>query len=246
VTSVRKRGRLAKVPGRIPDAVRHWRHLRPSISMETVRALTPSLVRRLGVQGIVWTVDGTLMPCSGDSIAVGLAPAYEALRRQPGLRHLVLADGGGEARFEQVAAIFPDLPVLRSYRSGGRLFVRRRRGSEERWYAWPQPDQRDSGASGNAGVPAEGATGDIAAPPGARPLHRVTAQLIGFALRELECEVAARAVMIGCRYFAEIGPANAAGLQTIRVETVEPESFPAAERIVRRAEEVIFGGARSR
>ncbi len=81
--------------GRIPLLLRH---MRPTCELPGVAALDPALLRGLGVRGLIWDVDGTLMRRGDRSVAPDLHAALSPLLADPGLRHVVLSNCG-EARF---------------------------------------------------------------------------------------------------------------------------------------------------
>ena len=75
----------------LPRIVTLSRHMRPTMRVESVTALDSPLMKSLGVHGVIWDVDGTLMRRHGTSVAPHLADAFALLVAAPTLRHVVLS-----------------------------------------------------------------------------------------------------------------------------------------------------------
>jgi len=201
------------------------RHMRATCELPGIEALDPALLRRLGARGVVWDVDGTLMRRGDRSVAPGPQGALASLLAVPGVRHVILSNCG-EARFTELATIFPDIPLLRIYRSAvGQLVYRRRQGGEERF----------RGASGQwRPFP------PVAELEGARALRKPAAPLLRFALAELGLENPAQAAVVGDQRLTDVAAASLAGCLSIKVPTLGRESFPVPVRLLQLAEEAAY------
>ncbi len=201
------------------------RHMRATCDLPALDALEPALLRRLGVRGLIWDVDGTLMRRGDRSVAAGPHAALARLVAEPALRHVILSNCG-EARFLELAALFPALPLLRAYRTaaGGTVY-RVRTGTEERW-------------RGQAGR--WGQFPPVAELVGARALRKPSPELVPFALSELGLDHPAHAAAIGDQRLTDVAGANVAGCLSLKVPTLGRESFPVPVRVLQWTEETVY------
>lgn len=204
--------------GRIPLLLQH---MRATCELPGVAALDPALLRRLGVRGLIWDVDGTLMRRGDRSVAPDLHAALALLGAEPGLRHVILSNCG-EARFLELAAIFPAVPLLRAYRTaGGDVVYRRRTGEVERW--------RSGTAQWRTSRPEEELSG-------AQALRKPSPILVSFALAELALASPAHVAAVGDQRLTDVAAANLAGCLSIKVPTLGRETFPLPVRLLQVAE----------
>ncbi len=208
--------------GRIPLLLRH---MRATCDLRDLAALEPALLRRLGVRGVIWDVDGTLMRRGDRSVAAGPHAALAALVAEPGLRHVILSNCG-EARFLELAAIFPAIPLLRAYRApDGTVVYRVRTGPEERW--------RSGAGQWSLFPPVERLAG-------ARALRKPSPELVRFAVASLGLENPAHAAAVGDQRLTDVAGASLAGCLSLKVPTLGRESFPLPVRLLQRAEEAAY------
>lgn len=193
--------------------------LRPTFHLAGVHELDPDFVRDHRIEGFIWDVDGTLMGHYRTAVAERLQPAFQRLQEMPGLRHVILSNCG-EARYLQLAELFPTLPVLRAYRTPDAILFRRRIGDRDEWLT----------ADGSPARPAVGA----------RQVKKPALALMEFAVRELQPRRREAIVMVGDQYVTDIAGANAAGVRSIKVPTLEPASFPAALRRLQVLDRALF------
>ncbi|MFQ5747056.1 MAG: YqeG family HAD IIIA-type phosphatase [Gemmatimonadota bacterium] len=199
----------------LPRLLSVSRHLRPTLHLDSVAELTPEFLRARGIRTVIWDVDGTLMPWHARDVEPALAPAFEALLRAEGVRHVILSNCSDE-RLAELGRLFPGVPVLKGYDTPEGRRCRRLLGGVDGW-----TDARD------APSPAE-----------ARPIRKPDAALVAFALEEAGETEARRAAMVGDQYMTDIAGANLAGVQSIKVRTVARSTFPFAVRWFQRIEEV--------
>ena len=193
------------------------RHMRATWEVPGIDALQPAALERLGIRGIVWDVDGTLMRRGDTSVAGHLQSALDRLLAGGRIRHAIVSNCG-EARFLALSRIFPEVPLLRVYRAPARLLRRLRLGDAERW---------------SPGLPAAGEL------ESARALRKPSPELMRFALAELGLP-AAQVALVGDQRLTDIACANLAGLRSVKVQTLGRESFPFAVRCLQRAEEAAY------
>ncbi|MEO7041275.1 MAG: HAD hydrolase-like protein [Gemmatimonadaceae bacterium] len=199
------------------------RHMRPTIRLNGIDTLDAAVMKAFGVRGVMWDVDGTLMRRHGTAVAPHLAQAFARLAGDPALCHVILSNCD-ERRFVQLASIFPTIPIIRAYATDRGLIVRRRIGDDDTWSdVRPMHHQRPTGA-----------------------LRKPSLAIFRVALEALEGVSPAHALMVGDQYLTDIAPANMLGVITVKVNTVEPRSFPVAVRALQMAERVLFSLSPSR
>jgi len=206
---------VATVIQGLPGIATLSRHMRPTMRIGSVASLDAELIRSLGIRGMIWDVDGTLMRHHGTAVAPHLADTFARLVADPALRHVVLSNCD-EDRFVQLSSIFPAIPIIRVYDGDSGLLVRRRVGDD------------DSGP----------APGDLHHRH--RALRKPSVAMVGAALDALGCASPAHALMVGDQYLTDIAPANMLGVRTAKVRTVDPRSFPMMVRALQVAERVLY------
>ncbi len=201
------------------------RRIRPTFHLDSVNGLSAGRVRDLGVEAVLWDVDGTLMAHHAGRVDPALAAGFEDLLRAPGLRHAIVSNCQ-EARFAELGEIFPAVPVLLGYETGAGAAFRVRRGPRASW--------RGPGAA------AASSTGD-GTPGELRPIRKPSRRLVRAALEELDiADRPEAALMVGDQYFTDIASANLAGVRSAKVPTLHRASFPAPVRWSQRLEAVLY------
>lgn len=191
-----------------------WLKSTPTFHLDSVAAIDDVFVRDHRIAGMIWDVDGTLMERHGSALSPAVRATFERLTAMPGLglRHVILSNCG-EDRFRELGRIFPHIPVLKAYRTADGWLFRRLLGSQDDW-----------------------SEADASYRVGARPIRKPSLELTEFAIRELACEPE-RVVMVGDQYFTDVVGANLAGIRSIKVPTLNRESFPLMVRWLQRLEE---------
>ena len=199
----------------LPRAGSLLRQLRPTLHIADILSLRPGFLESLNVRGLIWDVDGTLMPNHAQAVAPQFERAFQRLLDLPSLRHVILSNSG-ERRLLELGSIFPSIPVLRAYRTKNGLSYRRLLGGTESW----------SGASSTA--------------RGTSMIKKPHPVLIEFAVRELGLSDRAQALMVGDQYFTDVAGANLGHVRSIKVQTLAPESFELPVRLFQLVESRIF------
>jgi predicted HAD superfamily phosphohydrolase YqeG len=201
------------------------REIRPTSHFDSVNGLSPGRLRDLGVEAVLWDVDGTLMAHHAGRVDPALAAGFEDLLGAPGLRHAIVSNCQ-EARFAELGEIFPAIPVVLGYETEAGAAFRVRRGRRESW--------RGPGAAA--------ASSDGGRPPTElRPIRKPSRGLVQAALEELNvADRPAAALMVGDQYFTDIASANLAGVRSVKVPTLHRASFPAPVRWSQRLEAVLY------
>lgn len=213
----------------LPRIYRLWSQLTPTFELPSIASIDEAFICEHGIRGIIWDVDGTLMPRHGTAVAPHCADSFRRLMSLPDLRHVILSNCG-EERYLQLGKMFPDVPVLRGYgTASGALFRRLLRGED---------------SLGEAELRA-------LLGGGARQLRKPNVALVNFAVGELACEQRDSVVAVGDQYFTDVAGANLAGIRSIKVPTLARGSFPLAIRQLQRLEVYAhrlraFGGHRRR
>ncbi|WP_419857923.1 HAD hydrolase-like protein [Candidatus Palauibacter irciniicola] len=209
----------------LPRLASMSRRIRPTFHLDSVNGLSAGRLRDLGVEAVLWDVDGTLMAHHAGRVDPALAPGFEDLLRAPGLRHAIVSNCQ-EARFAELGEIFPAIPVMLGYETGAGAAFRVRRGPRESW--------RGPGAAA-ASSAGDGSPGDL------RPIRKPSRRLVRAALEELGvADRPAAALMVGDQYFTDIASANLAGVRSVKVPTLHRASFPAPVRWSQRLEAVLY------
>lgn len=211
----------------LPRLARLLREIRPTLHLDTVNGLSAGRLRDLGVEVVLWDVDGTLMAHHAGRVDPALAAGFEGLLGAPGLRHAIVSNCQ-EARFVELGEIFPAVPVILGYETGAGAAFRVRRGPVESW--------RGPGAAVVRGSSAgDRVAGDR------QPIRKPSRRLVQAALEELGvADRPAGALMVGDQYFTDIASANLAGVRSIKVPTLHRASFPAPVRWSQRLEAVLY------
>lgn len=201
----------------VPRLAALLKHMRPEEHLAGLDDLERHYLPAHPIQGIIWDVDGTLMPRHGLGIAPALEPVFSRLLARTDLRHAILSNCG-ETRFMELGRIFRDIPVLRTYRQGsGRIYRRLWRG-EDRW------------------TPSDGAARVDA---GAEPVRKPDVELIEYAVLELGTPKR-QTLMVGDQYLTDVVGANLAGIRSVKLPTLDRASFPLPVRLMQRAEAMAY------
>ena len=222
----------------LPRLRRLSREIRPTFHLDSVNEMSPGALRDLGVEAVLWDVDGTLMGHHEDSVDPALAPAFETLLAATGLRHAIVSNCQ-EERFAELGTIFPEVSAVLGYETRTGPVFHIRRGAADEW--------RGRGAAGGAepasapgGAELAGATGGADAGI-LRPIRKPSRRLVRAALEELDlADRPDAALMVGDQYFTDIASANLAGVRSVKVRTLHRGSFPAPVRLSQRLEGVLY------
>lgn len=192
--------------------------MRPSVHLPDIRALDEEFLRTHDVRGLIWDVDGTLMPHHNLEIDEAFRETFDRLLRRNGLRHVILSNCG-EERLAELGRIFPEVPVVKAYVGDPGPVARRLVGGRESWLDLE---------------------GRPVSPEGLSPVKKPSALPIRLALREMEDPPPEQVFMVGDQYFTDIAGANLGGVRSVKVPTWERASFPLVLRAFQRFESVLF------
>jgi predicted HAD superfamily phosphohydrolase YqeG len=191
--------------------------MRPTWRVESLAEVTPAFLRANGVRGLIWDVDGTLCGDRRRELLPESAGPFKALLADEGFCHVILSNAS-EERFLQLGEMFPTIPILRGYALRGELLFRKiARGTD----CWTREELAARLAAG------------------AHVVRKPSAELIELALRELAC-AKEEAVMIGDQYLTDVAGANLAGVRSIKLPTLAPETFRRTVRLGQIAENVVY------
>jgi predicted HAD superfamily phosphohydrolase YqeG len=177
--------------------------MQPTWHAATIDALTPAFLEQQQVRGVIWDVDGTLTSHHGAQVEPALAPAFRRLVEASNVRHVIVSNAP-DARFTQLAQLFPDIPILRLYALHGEVIPHRLHGS------------RNSLSREEF---------DALQAAGAVVLRKPNARLTQYALQELDCS-ASEALMIGDQFMTDVAGARMADVRALKVETAAPRVIP--------------------
>ena len=191
------------------------RNLKPTLHLDDMRALDAAFIAAHDVRGIIWDIDGTLMPNHAGEVHAEFVDAFRTLVQHPALKHVIVSNSG-ETRFVELSNIFPKIPVLRAYRTDAGVRFRKLLDGKETW---------------------TGAASEVSS---LRVIKKPDAALVEFAVRELGLESLDHAIMVGDQYFTDIAGANLAGVRSVKVETLHRHSFTFPVRLFQRTEAVLY------
>ncbi|WP_419167549.1 HAD hydrolase-like protein [Candidatus Palauibacter sp.] len=211
----------------LPRLARLSREIRPTFHLDSVNEISPGTLRDLGVEAVLWDVDGTLMAHHSDRVDPPLSAAFEALLGAPGLRHAIVSNCQ-EDRFAELGRIFPGMPIVLGYETGAGAAFRVRRGAAEEWRGPGAGDGSDPANAPGSGV-------------GARPIRKPSRRLVRAALDVLDfADRPEAALMVGDQYFTDIASASLAGIRSVKVTTLHRASFPSPVRVSQRLEGLLY------
>lgn len=214
-TFVQVAPRLASLVGR----------MRPTWHLPSLAAVTPEFLRRHGVRGLIWDVDGVLTGDRQPELRSESAVPFRALLAAEDLRHVVLSNAS-EDRFRQLGEMFPELPILRGYAYRGAITFRKLYAGVDTW----GPDELAARLA-----------------EGAHVVRKPSADLVAFAVQELRCG-AAEVAMVGDQYLTDVAGASLGGVRSIKLPTLAPGTFRLSVRVAQVVETIVYavvhGGAR--
>jgi len=209
---------LATIRHGLPKIGSLVRHMRPSVDLPDIAAIDPELLGSLGIQAVIWDVDGTLMPRHGREVAEAFREPFLRLVTASELRHIILSNAD-EARWRELGLIFPEIPVFRGYLTPDGLVGRTLLGGKDSWGAAEvrRYSMKES-----------------------RALRKPSVELIELALGRLGHPPRASVLMVGDQYLTDIAGANLAGIRSLKVSTYAPRSFPVPVRILQFFERICY------
>ena len=237
----------------LPRLAKLSREIRPTFHLDSMSDLNAETLRGLGVEAVLWDVDGTLMAHHAGRVDPSLAAAFGELLAAPGLRHAILSNCQAD-RFAELGGIFPGLPIVAGYEMEGGVAFRVRRGNTEGWWGPgggaamldavrtepPGPGAVAAAAAGNGAASIKAPRiegGEI----GLGPIRKPSRRLVRAALEWLEVEDRPEAaLMVGDQYFTDIASANLAGIRSLKVATLHRASFPRPVRVSQRLEGLLY------
>jgi len=199
------------------------RRMRPTWEIASLAALDAAFLRRERIEGLIWDVDGTLTGDRRPAVAPEVAVPFRDLLALPGIRHVILSNAG-EKRYRELGEIFPDVPILRAYDHAGTLLYRRVHRGADSW----TPEELTRRAEA-----------------GARVIRKPSAVLVDYAVSELGCGREA-VVMVGDQYLTDVAGASLAGVRSVKLPTLAPESFRLSVRLSQRLEQLTYAIFHSR
>jgi HAD superfamily phosphatase (TIGR01668 family) len=201
---------LETVRQSLPKLLGIIRHLKPVHELGGLAELDEDFLRRHGIRGLVWDVDGTMTHYHGVELAPEVAVEVKRLLGTPGLRHAIVSNSD-EIRYRELGRMFPAVPVLKLYQANGKAVGRRLESGK---------DSLKGAAAGLGGL---------------SPVRKPSDELMRFAAAELGLEPG-QVAMVGDQYWTDVAGANLAGLQSIRIATIGRGTFPLPIRVMQRVE----------
>lgn len=207
-------------------------NLMPGEFVDSVCDISPAFLRKRGIEGIVWDVDNTLMEYHGTAVDPSVRAAHEELCSFP----QVVLSNSDEKRYCELGRVFPDVPVLRAYEGRtGRL----------RWHGFRAYRRLFGGYSTLDSTPGFNSSREVRAihsedSDGLHPrlkyyraLRKPNPDLFRYAQKELGIDDPKKVAVIGDRASTDISGGNQAGMYTIKVAPLRPETEPASGMVGR-------------
>ncbi|MGH7448359.1 MAG: HAD hydrolase-like protein [Longimicrobiales bacterium] len=197
----------------MPRLPRVLRSLRPTWSLASVCAIDADFLVSVGISALIWDVDGTLTHHHACEFAPDTMAHFQRLTEAPDLAHVILSNCG-ESRLADLGTLFPDIPVVKGYRTSSGPVGRVRHGSTEVW----------------RGVP----VGELT------PLRKPDPALIEISLDVLAVRNRQSVAIVGDQHLTDIAAANLAGIRSIKVPTVGRNSCPPVVRALQHVDSACF------
>ncbi|MDO8642402.1 MAG: HAD hydrolase-like protein [Candidatus Woesearchaeota archaeon] len=197
------------------------------------------LLEEKGIKGVIVDVDSTITKYHGTEVDDTVADTFAQLcETYP----VVILSNSNEARFCELGTVFPDIPVLRAYEG---------RTAELRWHGFRAYRRLFRGFSTLDPDPHFDSSPEVRSihqtdSPGLHPrltyyraLRKPNPLLFNYAQRELGINDQKKVVVIGDRHSTDISGGNQAGMYTIKVAPLRPETEPFTAKLGRRIENAV-------
>ncbi len=211
----------------IPHFFTLSRQTGPTWCYDAVSGIDPDALADHGIGAVLWDVDGTLMPHHGREVDPSVRDRFEDLIGDARFRHAIVSNCQ-LPRLRELGEMFPSIPVVLGFTTPDGPAFRAMEGREEVQFGpgagrLPPPGSNDVGE-------------------GILPMRKPAGELIDAALERLDLAGQGdRAIMVGDQYFTDIVSANLAGIRSVKVQTIDPASFPTAVRLSQRLETAWVG-----
>ncbi len=192
------------------------RNLEPTWHLPSLDLLDAEFVAHHRIKAIIWDVDGTITNFHDTTVA-DEARAFHTLASIPDLQHGILSNAG-EDRFRELGTIFPAVPVLKGYWWEDAVALRQILRGEDSWSAEQVAERTAAGAM---------------------PLRKPHGELVLAVTRHLGL-APHDVVMVGDQYFTDIAGANLAGVRSIKLSAIGPESLPRGIRMGQMVERLVY------
>ena len=192
------------------------RNMNPTYYCNSVHDITGEFLEREGIRGVLWDVDGTIMPYHAMAIDAEFAHLTDLMAKGPA-KHAILSNCD-EDRFLELAQIIPDLPSLRGYTSPtGLVFRKTHHGQDTHTPA--QVAQLLAG--------------------GAKQLRKPSGALIRYGMEVLGVGDPQAVLMVGDQHLTDVASASLAGARSVKVHTWRRDTFPLSIRFSQRVERAL-------
>ena len=203
----------------LPQTPAVLRSLRPTYHLASPVDLTEEFLRRMGIEGLLLDIDGTVMAHHALQVAPEFLAALGPHISGHGLPTAIVSNCD-EERFAVLGQLFPEVPVVRAYStSDGTVCRHLLRGVD---------------THSSAALTA------LFNDPRTRAARKPNPVLLRCALRVLGIADPTRALMVGDQYLTDVAAANRAGMRSAKVPTFQSSSFPRVLQWGQRAERALF------
>ncbi|MFQ5703662.1 MAG: HAD hydrolase-like protein [Gemmatimonadales bacterium] len=210
-------GQLSTLRQTIPQLWKILSCLQPTFRLDSVAEANAEFIGKHEFRGVLWDVDGTIMAYHGSDVDPAF-PHLRSLFANGPARHAILSNCD-EPRFDALAIIFPEIPIVRGYATpAGSVFRHKWRGEDTHT--------------------ADAITAILAS--GGRQLRKPAGRLVRYTMELLEIDDPAAVLLVGDQYLTDVASANLAGARAAKVPTFRRDTFPLSIRMSQRLEWLLY------
>jgi len=192
------------------------RNMNPTYYCDSVHDITGDFLEREGIRGVLWDVDGTIMPYHATAIDEEFPHLADLMANGPA-KHGILSNCD-EDRFLELAEIIPILPSLRGYTTPTGLVFRKTHHGQDTH----TPTQVAELLAG-----------------GAKQLRKPSGALIRYGMEVLGVDDPQAMLMVGDQHLTDVASASLAGARSAKVRTFRRDTFPRSIRFSQRLEQAL-------
>ncbi len=210
-------GQLATLRQTLPQLWKILSQLQPTFHLDSAYEVNAEFLNRHEIRAVLWDVDGTIMSYHGSDVDTAFPQLRHLFVHGPA-RHAILSNCD-ERRFDELAAIFPEIPIVRGYTTASGPVFRQ---------TWHGEDTHTSEQI------------EALLSNGARQMRKPAGQLVHYGMELLGIDDPQTVLMVGDQYLTDVASANLAGACSAKVPTFHRDTFPFSIRISQRLERLVY------
>jgi predicted HAD superfamily phosphohydrolase YqeG len=193
------------------------RNTTPTYHLDSVNEITADFLKSEGIRGVLWDVDGTIMPYHAKAIDDEFVHLGDLFANGPA-KHGILSNCD-EVRFLELAEMIPELPNIRGYTTPSGLVFRKTHHGQD------------------THTPAQVA--ELLA-GGAKQIRKPSGALIRYGMEVLSIDDPHAMLMVGDQHLTDVASANLAGARSAKIRTWRRDTFPASIRFAQVFERALY------